>query len=171
MSVFRDSPEEWQRLDFSLLQNGSIHLYFRPAVLEEDIEWLRNHNYRIDDFDCSRWETEEKMHEELASKLEFHDYYGKNLDALNDCLSVIAVPDSGGRVFAFNRYDVFTPKLPDVAWHLLDIIDGNAWLHLLFGHRLLALVQSDNPGIEFPLIGSRPVMWNPREWLFKNRSL
>jgi hypothetical protein len=111
------------------------------------------------------------MHEELASKLEFPDYYGKNLDALNDCLRDIAVPDSGGRVFVFNRYDVFTAKLPDVAWHLLDIIDGNAWLHLLFGGRLFALVQSDNPGIQFPPIGSRTAMWNPREWLSQNRGL
>ena len=171
MSVFRDNPEEWQRLDLSLLKNGSIHLYYCPSVLREDVEWLRGHGYRLDSFDCSRWETEQVMHEELASRLEFPGYYGKNLDALNDCLSDMPVPDNGGRILVFNRYDAFTANVQKVAWHVLDIIDRNAWLHLLFGRRLFALVQSDNPRIEFPLIGSRPAMWNPREWLNKNRGL
>lgn len=31
----------------------------------------------------------EEAHEELKSALDFPDYYGKNLDALNDCLSEI----------------------------------------------------------------------------------
>lgn len=171
MSVFSDNPEEWQRLDLSLLQNGSIHLYHRPSVLTEDVEWLRRHDYQLDSFDCSKWKTEQVMHDDLASQLEFPDYYGKNLDALNDCLSEMVVPDRGGRVLVFQRYDVFTSNVQHVAWHVLDIIDRNAWFHLLFGRRLFALVQSDNPGIEFPLIGSRPAMWNRREWLNKNRDL
>lgn len=171
MAVFRDDPEEWQRLDLSLLKNGSVHLYHRLSVLEEDVEWLGGHGYLLDSFDCSRWETERVMHEELAGRLAFPDYYGKNLDALNDCLGEVGVPDSGGRVLVFRRYDAFTANAQKVAWHVLDIIDRNAWLHLLFGRRLFALVQSDNPRIEFPLIGSRPAMWNPREWLNKSRGL
>lgn len=169
MSVFRDDPEDWQRLDLSLLKNGAVHLYHRASILEEDVEWLRGHGYRLDSFDCSGWDTEQAMHEELSSRLGFPDYYGKNLDALNDCLSEVHVPD--GRVLVFHRYDVFTANVQKVAWHVLDIIDRNAWLHLLFGRRLLALVQSENPRIEFPLIGSRPAMWNPREWLNKSRGL
>src|SRR5215475_2595781 len=113
MPVFRDDPEEWQRLDLRLLQNGSIHLYYSLAILAEDVEWLRSHNYRLDNFDCSRWETKEDMLEELASTLGFPEYYGKNLDALNDCLGDIDVPDDAGRVIVFNRYDVFTARFPD----------------------------------------------------------
>ena len=168
MAVFSDSSDEWQRLDFNLLQNGSVHLYHRSAVLFEDAEWLKNHDYQLDNFDCSKWETEEAMHVDLGSRLGFPDYYGKNLDALNDCLRNIAVSDSG-RVLLFHRYDVFTANLPKVAWHVLDIIDRNSWLHLLFGRRLFALVQSDNPSIEFPPIGSRPPMWNPYESINKKR--
>src|SRR5687768_2056766 len=151
MSVFRDDPEGWQQLDLSLLKNGSVHLYYRSSVLAEDVEWLRVHGYQLDRFDCSGWETEQVMHDELAGRLEFPDYYGKNLDALNDCLSDVAVPDSGGRVLVLHRYDVFTANVQKAAWHVLDIIDRSAWLHLLFGRRLFALVQSDNPRIEFPL--------------------
>jgi RNAse (barnase) inhibitor barstar len=171
MAVFSDEPETYQRLDLSLLKNGSIHLYYRSSVLEEDVKWLRSHNYQLDSFDCSKWETEQLMHEELASRLEFPGYYGENLNALNDCLSEITIPNDGGRVLVLHRYDVFTAGLQEVAGHVLDIIDRKAWLHLLFGRRLFALVQSDNPRLEFPLIGSRPATWNPREWLKKDRGL
>jgi RNAse (barnase) inhibitor barstar len=170
MSFFSDDVEEWQRLDLRLLQNGSIHLYFSQSILSEDIEWLESYDYQLDIFDCSTWETEQIMHDDIACRLDFPDYYGKNLDALNDCLSEITVPDSG-RVFVLQRYDVFTANFQNMAWHVLDIIDKSSWFHLLFGRRLFALVQSDNPRIEFPLIGSRPAIWNPREWLNKNRGL
>jgi len=170
MAVFSDNSDEWQRLDWNLLKNGSVHLYYRSAVLIEDAEWLKNHGYQLDNFDCSKWETEQAMHVDFASRLGFPDYYGKNLDALNDCLRNVAVSDSG-RVLIFHRYDIFTVKIPKAAWHVLDIIDRNAWFHLLFGRRLFALVQSDNPSIKFPLIGSRAAGWNPREWFNKSRGL
>ena len=33
------------------------------------------------------WDTPEKAHHALAKALHFPDYYGKNLDALHDCLT------------------------------------------------------------------------------------
>ncbi len=126
MPVFRDDSEEWQRLDLCLLQNGSVHLYHRTAVLTEDIEQLKIYGYQVDSFDSAKWETERMMHEELAARLDFPGYYGKNLNALNDCLSEITMPEGSGRVLVFHGYDVFTVKLPNVAWFVLDIVDRNA---------------------------------------------
>jgi hypothetical protein len=37
------------------------------------------------------------MHSDLAALLEFPDYYGRNLDALNDCLRDVAAADYGVR--------------------------------------------------------------------------
>ena len=55
MAIFRDEPEEFERLDWMLLQDGAVTLYFRPQVLAEDIEWLKEHDYQVDTFDCSVW--------------------------------------------------------------------------------------------------------------------
>ena len=169
MTVFANNPDERQRLDLRLLQNGAVHLYFRPSVLSEDVEWLKDHGYQLDHFACSEWSTQDEMHRDFAARLDFPDYYGKNLDALNDCLTEIKVSNSG-RVFVFHRYDLFTTVHPEAACGILDTIQINSWLHLLYGQRLFALVQSDDPSIEFPPLGCRPAMWNPREWLQQNRS-
>ena len=46
----------------------------------------------------------EEAHEELKSALDFPDYYGKNLDALNDCLSEI---ESDHLVYILTYKDTF----------------------------------------------------------------
>ncbi len=171
MAIFRQEIEQFQQLDWTLLQNGAITLYLRPQLLEEDVEWLREHLYRVDRFDCSGWFSESKMHEAFSSGLEFPEYYGRTLDALNDCISDIEVPLEGGRVLVLSRYDYFAAKVPHVAWSVLDLMEINSRRLLLFGRRLIILVQSDDPGISFEPVGGRPVMWNIREWLNKSRGL
>jgi len=170
MAIFRHD-EECQRLDWKLLQNGAVSLYFRRQVLAEDIEWLEEHDYRVDTFECTVWLGESEMHEALSCGLEFPDYYGRNLAALNDCISDIEVPEEGGRVLVFNRFDSFAAKVPHVAWSVLDIMESRSRQFLLFGRRLIILVQSDDPEISFELVGGCPVMWNTREWLSSNRGL
>ena len=171
MAIFQKEAELLHPLDWTLLQNGAITLYRRPRLLEEDVEWLRGHHYRVDRFDCSTWFSESEMHEALSSGLEFPDYYGRNINALNDCISEIEIPLEGGRVLVLNRYDYFAAKFPDLAWSVLDVMESNARRLLLFGLRLIVLVQSDDPGISFDPVGGRPVKWNSREWLDKSRGL
>jgi RNAse (barnase) inhibitor barstar len=171
MSTFKDDAQEFQRLDYSILQNGAISLYYRAKVLNSDIEWLKNHGYQTNNFDCSLWHNERKMHEILASELDFPGYYGRNLDAFNDCLSDIEITTDGGRVLIFQNYDFFTNLYPKIAWLLLDIIELNSRRSLLFGKRLFALVQSNDPRILFEPVGARPVLWNSKEWSDRNRGL
>ena len=171
MAVFRDDADDFQRLDYALLQNGSVTLYYRAEFLAEEVAWLAKYNYRTDNFDCATWQTKEDMLAAFASTLEFPSYFGQNLDALDDCLSDIDVPEDGGRVLIFHRYDVFATKMPDVAWTVLDIIETNSRRFLLFGQHLITLLQSDDPRIQFQAVGGSPVMWNNREWLDKNRGL
>src|SRR5438876_1591342 len=103
MAVFRD--DDLQRLDWRLLLQGPITLYYRPEVLTEDIAWFANHGYLINHFDCRTWETSADMHAALAAELAFPDYYGRNLNALNDCLSDLLIPDESGRALVFSHYD------------------------------------------------------------------
>ena len=38
---------------------------------------------------AASWDTPEKAHDALAQALSFPDYYGRNLDALHDCLTEV----------------------------------------------------------------------------------
>jgi RNAse (barnase) inhibitor barstar len=171
MAAFSTDETEWQRLDLRLLQNSPVALYLRPAVLDEDLARLRTEGYKMDEFDCSKWHAEADFHADVAVRLAFPDYYGRNLDAFNDCIGEIEVPDSGGRAIVLRRFDSFARREPRVAQVVLDILASASWHCLLFGRRLLALVQSDDPRIQFEPIGAHPALWNPREWMDKNRGL
>ena len=62
--------------------------FWRADVLRASVNWLGERGYLVVDMDASRWSDEQAMHSDLAGALDFPDYYGHNLDALNDCLSV-----------------------------------------------------------------------------------
>jgi len=171
MALFNSDENERQRLDWRLLQNSPVGLYYRPEILDEDLGQLRSEGYRIDEFDCFKWRAELDFHADMAAGLAFPDYYGRNLNAFNDCIGEIEIPDLGGRVIVFRKFDSFVRCEPRVASRILDILASASWRCLLFGRRLLTLAQSDNPRIEFGCVGGHPVLWNPREWLNKNRGL
>src|SRR5205085_4695303 len=105
MAAFR-WPEDAGRLDFELLRETSVTLYHSPEVLAEHTAWLGEHGYRIHVFDCSGWTSEDDFHTAVSRELGFPDYYGRNLDAFNDCLCGVAVPSDGGVVVAFQSFEV-----------------------------------------------------------------
>lgn len=168
MAPFRNHPSDWQRLDWRLLQNGPVALYLRQTILDDDRAWLVEHGYRIYQLDATAWDVE-LFHRDVKSTLGFADYYGRNLDAFNDSLSDLDVPDEGGAVLEFQHFDTFARREPSLAHAILDIIATNARVFLLTGRRLLALVQTDDPKLSFDLVGASHATWNPREWLDEHR--
>lgn len=158
-----------RRLDYQLMQDGPCILFYRQHVLDETVSWLRTHDYLIYTLDCSTWQNVDDAHEALSATLNFPDYYGRNLAALNDCLSDLEVPQESGVAIVFLHYHKFAKKEPEVANAILDIIATQSRYFLLFGEILMALVQSDNPRIAFEPVGCTSVTWNPAEWLTSKR--
>ena len=171
MAAFRDDPSEWERLDWRLLQNSPIALYWREAVLAEDRAWLAAHGYRVYRLDAGAWGSVAGFHRDARRVLEFPTYYGENLAAFNDCLSDLSVPAEGGAALELRRFDAFARRDPHAAHAILDIIAENARRLLLRGRRLLALVQSEDPRLGFEPVGAVGAVWNPREWLDSSRGL
>lgn len=162
MAVFQNTPEEWQRLDWSILQNGYTCLYSRKEFLLIDISWFRKERYRVLEFDCSRWEEDEqKMHDELKQKLRLTDACGSNFDALEDSLKEVTITGKG-MVLVLHHFDKVERK---TAQDLLNILAGASQWHLLLGERLLTLLQVDSPRVTYEPVGAKPVAWNPHEWL------
>ncbi|SRR5579871_1060607 len=167
MAVFENNPDEWQRLDWQILQNGWTSLYWRQSILDNDIDWFKKEKYNIIDIDCTNWAVTNQIHKDLKKQLDFPDYYGDNFNALNDCLSELEIKDAG-LVIAFRHFQIVDK---DLAHSLLDIFARNSRLHYLFGKRLLTLVQVDNPKYQTDPVGSSSVLWNAAEWLDSKRGL
>lgn len=171
MKPFQYNAESVARLDWSILVNGAISLYFRQDVLLEDIVWFKQNGYLVYRFDCSKWLSKELFHSDLMDVLPLPDYYGKNLDALNDCLIELDIPEEGGCVLQFIRFDLFAARMPNIAQDTLDILETTSRRFLLLGRRFIGLVQSDNPRISFDPVGACAVSWNPKEWLSSKRGV
>ena len=185
MSIFSEDETQDKQLDWSILRHGGICLYWRQEILTDDLNWLKSNGYKIVSFDAtewqstSEWESERKMHESFKTHLSFPDYYGMNLDALDECISDdLVVPDTGGMAIVLNRYDRVANCAPHhypdscgTAEVVLSIFARAVRHHMLFGRRLLILVQSDDPEIQFGRLGGVAASWNYREWLNSSRGV
>ena len=170
-----DAPKPAADPYFGLVSDTFVQLYWRMRLLEEALDRLREHRYAVVVLDASSWATDEDFHRSIADGLEFPDYYGRNLDALNDCLRDVVdgdygrPEDSAGLVLAFTHYDSFARASPRTAQVALDIIAVRARRAAIHSQRLLCLVHSDDPDILFEPVGATPVLWNRAEWLNARR--
>jgi hypothetical protein len=167
------SENDMDRLDWHLMQNGAVTLYFQTDILEGDLAWLGERGYRIQTIDCQELPA---FYRQVSITFQFKENFGYddwtgNLDALNDAFRCLDIDSEAGLVLCFLRYDLLKAANPHVAQGVLDIIEWHSRDYLLFGRRLLALVQSDDPRIQFGPLGARPAQWNRREWFDKNRGL
>src|SRR5262249_41373821 len=138
-------------------------------ILSEDIDELRRLGYAMDELDAGAWKSPTDLHSAFARTLDFPEWYGANLDALNDCLSYLAVNAHSGRAIVIHNFESLAKIDSDLPWNIADIVESASRRHLLFGRRLLLLLHVADGSFELPTVGARPVMWNPREWLRSNR--
>ncbi len=162
MAPFR-WPDDANRLDFELLRESPVSLYFSREVLAEHVAWLREQRYTVHAFDCSGWASEDDFHRVVGPALGFPKYGGRNMAAFKDTLCLADIPKDGGLVLAFSSFHRFHERFPEPAWHALDIIAHWSRFFLLTGQRLLAMVHSDDRDIQIRPVGARPVLWNATE--------
>ncbi|HET9211013.1 MAG TPA: barstar family protein [Thermoanaerobaculia bacterium] len=170
MAPFKEDPEEWQRIDWQLLQNSPITLYFRRAVLDEHAAWFADHGYRVLSLEAGRYGSPEKLLVALGRLFQFPEYYGRNLAAFQDCLSDVEVPETG-LVLVMHGFDEVARKNGPFAQAVLDVCADISRRFLLTGQRFLVLIQSDDPRLTFEPVGRTTVLWNPQEWLSSSRGL
>ncbi|MDX3326930.1 MULTISPECIES: barstar family protein [Streptomyces] len=156
--------------------NTFVTLFWRKRLLTQAVARLEERGFRVIRLEAGQWNTERDMHRAVAIALDFPDYYGHNLDALNDCLGDVAcyggyddAPEGAGLVLVFTDYDRFATSCPRAAQVVLDIVADQARQAAVLRRRLICLVQSNDPQIRFEPVGAMPVMWNSDEWLDSNR--
>jgi hypothetical protein len=161
------SPE----IDWFLIRERVVTLFWRERLLDDALAELRTMGYKVVDLDAAASADVQAFIVAVGGALDFPDYYGKNLDALNDCLRDVATfdygsdPDSTGTVVAFRHYDRIVSVDAKRAEAVLDIFTDRARDGLLIGHRMMVLVQSDDPDLSFGPLGAQSAGWNQSEWM------
>lgn len=165
MTVFKENNEDTDRLDYRILRDSVVSLYWRNKFLKSDLEWFEKEHYEIIVFDCRSWTNENEMHKQLKENLFFPEYYGMNFNALRDCLWDLVIR-KGGLVIVFEHLDYLKS---DLIHAILDVFVQCSRQKMLFGYRLIVLAQVDNPYIEIAPLGAYNAMWNGEEWFNSSR--
>lgn len=159
------APYEEPDRAYRLAMNGFVTLFWRTEVLEDTVGWLVEHGYDVVRLPAAEWTSQADFHRDIRVALDFPDHYGDNLDAFNDCLRDLATRggNGAGLVLVLAGYDAFASREPRAAQVILDVIADQSRTGALFGHRMLCLVQSDDPRLTFVPVGATAVGWNPEE--------
>jgi hypothetical protein len=168
VTAFDLDAEENEAVDYRLMAEGFVTKFWDSNLLGEKLQWLIHHGYHVVEVDTGPCETTVSMLDALAEALHFPGYFGRNLDALNDCLRHVAAgchgaPSSTGLVLVLHHYETFVARDPRAAGIVLDIIADRSRGALLFGHRMMCLVQTDDPGLDLPPVGTTDISWSEEE--------
>src|SRR5262249_47011638 len=95
------------------------------------------------------------------------------LNGFNDFVFQLEFEDCTGVVLTLVRFDLIHRRSANWAHDILDILADNQRYHMLFGNRLLILLQSNNPELDVKIgrVGGFTPVWNPHEWLNRDRGL
>jgi len=177
VATWDPDAETTHPVDFRLVHNTFVTMFWRSSLLDETVDWLRSHAYDVVEFDAGPWASAADMFADVADGLDFPEYFGRNLDALNDCMRDVASGDYGwhadatGLVIVLRAFDTFAAVDRRTAQFMLDIFADQARCAILIGNRIMCLVQSDDPQLAFEPVGAMPVMWNDAEWHNSKRGL
>lgn len=173
MASFSQQEIAEQALDWDILRSGGITLYKNLDFMSLDARLLLDKGYRIVNADCSRWSSIDAMHDGLADALAFPDYYGRNLNALDECLVDLDIPDPGGlllQLIAFDATQTGTIMIREGAIAVLDIAARAIREHMLTGRRFIVFVHTNDPNTAYDNLGCICSSWNRREWLRAKRT-
>lgn len=175
VATWDPDAETSRPLDYRLVHNSFVTMFWRVSLFEETLQWLGSQAYDLVEFDASSWASAADMFNDIAVGLDFPDHFGRNFDGLNDCMGDVASGDYGwdasatGLVVVLRAFDRFAAADRLAAQTLLDIFASQARSALLVGNRVICLVQSDDPQLSFEPVGAMPVLWNDAEWLRSKR--
>lgn len=167
------SPQETDRYDWPLLQNGAVTLYWKIEVFESAIAHLAELDYRVLRL---RFDDSLQFQHDLSVALKWREQFGYSpwngsLDALEDGFRYEPFESTDDSAFCVKNFDALARSNQQLSFALLDMIERHSRDYLLFGKRLIGLIQTNDPEFHCEGIGATSANWNEAERLNKARGL
>jgi hypothetical protein len=67
VAAWDPNAETTHPVDFRLVHNLFVTMYWRSSLLDEMIEWLRSHGYDVVEFDAASWALAAQMFDDVAT--------------------------------------------------------------------------------------------------------
>jgi len=156
MAVFTKSEIDARWHIWQMFRDGAIALVNCESLLDEIVEDLADADYVVHVCDAASG-NKVAFEKAIRSSLGFPDGRpGKtNLDALNGYVGDIEFPNRTGIVVVVKHIHQLHEAEANYVNHIIDIFAREAWYHLCFGNRLMLILHTDDPDIQFGSVASR----------------
>lgn len=153
MGLFRINTSDLNRLDWELLQNSNINLYYKLDHFNSDIKWLEENLYKVVVLKCADWKENADI-DNYFLKLGVHYNNCSNLNGLYDCIDDLNFPNMSDGAIVLRDLDVFIERFgKDYVDGFMDVLSNRARNYLLFGTRLVILAYSSKEITTFDKYG------------------
>ena len=152
------------------LATGAVGIIYDRAVLGAAMNDLQAKSYRVAAFDCRRWSNPLAAGQELGTTLGMPESLPRTIPVVGSYLQELARGDSPfgdlrlRMVVVLGVFDDFLRRHRADALVLLDELGQASRMAQLFQHRVLVLIQSDDPDLEVVAV---PTMVIPDRQTFR----
>ncbi len=156
--------------DFKYLEHVGVTFFIRKKLLESAVSELSGLGYHVIRL---HFDNHDQFDQLIADQFKWKEQFGyepwnRSFDALNDGLRGEPFNTSDKSVICIEDYERLDAAY-NSAWHFLDLIEHHSREYLLFGKRLVGLIQTNDSNFDPPEIGMRQPKWNRDEWLISSR--
>ncbi|GAA4625934.1 hypothetical protein GCM10023113_20910 [Cellulomonas oligotrophica] len=136
-------------LDLPIVGASGLAVVQRAQILDDATDRLVDAGHHVARLDAATWESRDAMYDGFAAALGFPDHFGRNLDALHDCLEDVTHGAYGGRagatglVVVVTGLNAFAERFPDLARALVDVLTATT-RSAVHGESTLVLLETDH---------------------------
>lgn len=156
MAAFTQSEIDARWYVWQMFRDGAIALVNCESLLTEIVDDLTDADYVVHVCDAASGDKV-VFEKAIRSALGFPDGQPNetNLDALNGYVGDLEFPDRTGVVVVVKHIQQLHAVEANYVNHIIDIFAQESWYHLCFGNRLLLVLHTDDPDIQFASVASR----------------
>ena len=165
---------EWGQNEIELMANSSVTFFWQPEILRRTSDQLEELGYEVKILDASHgWH---RFRLQISDLLNWESQFGYAawtgvLPALNDGLGGYPFPQSGKAALVVTGFQELVRTDERSSLSVLDLLEIHSRNFLLFGQRLIVLVQTDDNRFHCPKIGACTPGWNESERMNGSRGL